>query len=256
MKILFIGDIYGNPGIDYLLENIKNLRQTYHPNIVIANAENAANGRGLTKKIYKKLMEAGIGLLTMGNHTWKNPELETFIDDANIIRPMNDGSNKGKGYKLINYNGKRILFINAVGQAFMNEKYSSPFTEVKALLETIEYDYSFLDFHAETTSEKIAMAYFLEGKVDAVVGTHTHVQTQDARLLSNGTLFLTDVGMTGPLEGVIGVKKEIIIDRFVHGKSRPNEVALGKRQLNACLITLHPNKKIETIHLEEHDKFM
>jgi len=256
MKILFIGDIYGNPGIDYLLENITKLRQTYHPNIVVANAENAANGRGLTKKIYKRLMEAGIGLLTMGNHTWKNPELATFIDDANIIRPINDGSNKGMGYKLINYNGKRILIMNAVGQAFMNEKYSSPFTEIKTLLETLDYDYSFLDFHAETTSEKIAMAYFLEGKVDAVVGTHTHVQTQDARMLSNGTLFLTDVGMTGPLEGVIGVKKEIIIDRFVHGESRPNEVALGKRQLNACLITLHPYKKIETIHLEEDDKLM
>ena len=104
--------------------------------------------------------------------------------------------------------------------------------------------------------KKIAMAYFLDGKVDMMVGTHTHIQTNDDRLLDNGTLYLTDVGMTGPLEGVIGVKKEIIIDRFIHGQSRPNEVALGRRQLNACLFTLSPTKKIEKIHLEETHKLV
>ena len=254
MKILFIGDIYGDPGIDYLLENITHLRQTYQPNLMIANAENAANGRGITKKIYKKLMQAGISLITMGNHTWKNPELKNFIEDANIIRPMNDGSNIGSGYKIINYNGTKILVMNALGKAFMNEEYEQPFMMVKDVLEKESYDYSFLDFHAETTSEKIAMAYFLEGKLDMMVGTHTHVQTNDDRQLENGTLFISDVGMTGPLEGIIGVKKEIIIDRFVHKQSRPNEVATGKRQLNACLFTIGIHKKIEKIHLEETTK--
>jgi metallophosphoesterase (TIGR00282 family) len=251
MKILFIGDIYGDPGIDYLLENIQSLRQTYQPNLIIANAENAANGRGITKKIYKKLMQAGIALLTMGNHTWKNPDLKAFIEDANIIRPINDGSNLGSGYKIINYNGVRLLVMNALGKAFMNEDYEQPYMMIKTLIENEKYDYSLLDFHAETTSEKIAMAYFLEGKVDIVLGTHTHVQTNDDRILSNGTLYITDVGMTGPLDGVIGVKKEIIIDRFIHNNSRPNEVATGRRQLNACLFTLSPNKKIEKIHIEE-----
>ncbi len=256
MKILFIGDIYGDPGIDYLLENITQLRQTYQPNLIIANAENAANGRGINKKIYKKLMQAGISLLTMGNHTWKNAELRTFISEANIIRPINDRSNLGSGFKVINFNGQRVLVINALGKAFMNDEYDEPYKMVKAILESETYDYSFLDFHAETTSEKVAMAYFLDGLVDVVVGTHTHVQTNDERLLPNGTLFLTDVGMTGPLEGVIGVKKEIIIDRFIHGESRPNEVALGRCQLNACLITLSPNKKIEKIHIEEPTKLL
>lgn len=251
MKILFIGDIYGDSGIEYLLENIQNLRQTYQPNLIIANAENAANGRGITKKIYKKLMQAGIALLTMGNHTWKNPDLKTFIEDANIIRPINDGSNLGSGYKIINYNGVRLLVMNALGKAYMNEDYEQPYMMIKAVIENEKYDYSLLDFHAETTSEKIAMAYFLEGKVDIVLGTHTHVQTNDDRILSNGTLYITDVGMTGPLDGVIGVKKEIIIDRFIYSNSRPNEVATGRRQLNACLFTLSPNKKIEKIHLEE-----
>lgn len=109
MKILFIGDIYGDPGIDYLLENITYLRQTYQPNLIIANAENSANGRGINKKIYKKLMQAGISLLTMGNHTWKNPDLKTFIEDSNIIRPINDGSNLGSGYRIINYNGQKSI---------------------------------------------------------------------------------------------------------------------------------------------------
>ncbi|MBG0763047.1 TIGR00282 family metallophosphoesterase [Acholeplasma laidlawii] len=256
MKILFIGDIYGDPGIDYLLENITYLRQTYQPNLIIANAENSANGRGINKKIYKKLMQAGISLLTMGNHTWKNPELKTFIEDSNIIRPINDGSNLGSGYKIMNYNGQKVLVINALGKAFMNEDYEPPFIMVKEVLDREIYDYALLDFHAETTSEKIAMAYFLDGKVDMMVGTHTHIQTNDDRLLDNGTLYLTDVGMTGPLEGVIGVKKEIIIDRFIHGQSRPNEVALGRRQLNACLFTLSPTKKIEKIHLEETHKLV
>ena len=251
MKILFIGDIYGDPGIDYLLENIQLLRQTYQPNLIIANAENAANGRGITKKIYKKLMQAGIALLTMGNHTWKNPDLKTFIEEANIIRPINDGSNLGSGYKIINYNGVRLLVMNALGKAFMNEDYEQPYMMIKALIDNEKFDYSLLDFHAETTSEKIAMAYFLEGKVDIVLGTHTHVQTNDDRILPNGTMYISDVGMTGPLDGVIGVKKEIIIDRFIHNNSRPNEVDTGRRQLNACLFTLSPNKKIEKIHLEE-----
>lgn len=138
----------------------------------------------------------------------------------------------------------------------MNEDYEPPFMMVKEVLDKETYDYALLDFHAETTSEKIAMAYFLEGKVDMMVGTHTHIQTNDDRLLDNGTLYLTDVGMTGPLDGVIGVKKEIIIDRFIHGQSRPNEVALGRRQLNACLFTLSPTKKIEKIHLEETHKLV
>lgn len=251
MKILFIGDIYGDAGVTYLLENINYLRTTYQPNLIIANAENAKDGRGITQKIYKELMRSGISLLTMGNHTWKNKELETFIEGSNVIRPINDKSNKGLGYKVINYNDKKILVLNALGRAFMAEEYDNPFLMVKEVLEKETYDYSFLDFHAETTSEKVAMGHFLDGKIDAIVGTHTHIQTNDNVMFPKGTLYISDVGMTGPLYGVIGVDKDIIVNRFVYGESVPNQVAKGPRQLNAVLITLSPNKKIEKIHLEE-----
>src|SRR5690606_11056961 len=198
MKILFIGDIYGEPGINYLVEMLPQLRKTYQPNIIIANGENAANGRGMTKAIYKKLMSAGISLFTMGNHTWRHPELETFIDDAKIIRPINDGSTRGLGYTIIQYNDKKILVVNALGTAFMNVEYEQPYKKVKSLLESETFDYSLLDFHAEANSEKIAMVNIIEGKVDMMVGTHTHVQTNDDRMLPNGTLYISDVGMTGP----------------------------------------------------------
>ncbi len=251
MKILFIGDIYGKPGVDYVLEKIDFLRKTYHPNLIVANAENAKDGRGLTKNIYKQLMKAGVSLLTMGNHTWKNKELETFIDEANIIRPINDGSNKGVGYKVIQYNDKKILFINALGKAYMNEVYDSPFLMVKEILDKETYDYSFLDFHAEASAEKVAMGHFLDGKLDCLVGTHTHVQTNDNRILPKGLMYITDVGMTGPLNGVIGVEKDIIINKFVYGESKPNEVASGPRQLNAVLVSFVPKREIIKIHLEE-----
>ncbi|WP_035369319.1 TIGR00282 family metallophosphoesterase [Acholeplasma hippikon] len=251
MKILFIGDIYGEAGVNYLLENISYLRQTYQPNLIIANAENAKEGRGITLKIYKELMKSGISLLTMGNHTWKNKELETFIEGSNVIRPINDRSNKGNGYKIIKYNDKKILVLNALGRAFMAEEYDNPFLMVKEVLEKETYDYSILDFHAETTSEKVAMAHFLDGKIDAVVGTHTHIQTNDNMKYPKGTLYISDIGMTGPMWGVIGVDKDIIVNRFVYAESVPNQVAKGPRQINAVLITLEPTRKIEKIHLEE-----
>ncbi len=251
MKILFIGDIYGTPGIEYVLENIPYLRKTYQPNLIIANAENAANGRGITKVLYKKLMQAGISLLTMGNHTWKHPELKEFITESKIIRPINDGSNLGRGYAIIQYNNEKVLVINALGKAFMQDVIDPPFLMVKEILEKETFDYSLLDIHAEATSEKVAMAHFLDGKIDMIVGTHTHVQTNDDRIMPKGTLYITDVGMTGPLNGVIGVTKEVIIDRFIYMNQRPNEVANGPRQLNAVLFTLSPKRKIEKIHLEE-----
>ncbi|MFA5692047.1 MAG: TIGR00282 family metallophosphoesterase [Acholeplasmataceae bacterium] len=252
MKILFIGDIYGEPGVNYLIENLKYLKQEYHPNLIIANAENSSNGRGINKEIYKKLMKSGVSLLTMGNHTWKNPALKTFIEESNIIRPINDGSNLGVGYKVINYNNIKVLVINALGVAFMNEKYEAPYLMIEKVLNEIPHDYSFLDFHAEATAEKIALAYYLDGKLDMMVGTHTHVQTNDQNIYPKGLMYITDVGMTGPKYGVIGVKKEVIINRFIFGGKEPNEVAKGPRQLSAVLFTLTPKKSIKKIYLSEN----
>jgi metallophosphoesterase (TIGR00282 family) len=251
MKILFIGDLYGEPGVSYFLENVNYLRQTYQPNIIIVNAENAANGRGLTKDIYKRLMSAGVSLITMGNHTFKNDELKTFIEGSRVIRPINDPTQLGDGYQVINYNGKKLLVINALGSVFMNIEIESPFVKLKRILEMVPHDYSFIDFHAETTSEKVAIGHYLDGLATVIVGTHTHIQTNDNRMLPNGTLYISDVGMTGPLNGVIGVTKEIIIDRFINGPSKPNVVAPGPRQLNGVIVTLEPKKSIEKIHIEE-----
>src|SRR5690554_6982769 len=207
---------------------------------------------------YKWLMSLGVNVITLGNHAYHNKNILTFIDEAkNIVRPYNfPEESPGRGYTTINYNGIKITVFQVIGNVFMKEGNESPFTKTEELLEKVESDIYICDFHGESTSEKIAYAYNFDGKIQIIFGTHTHVPTNDARLLSNGTAYITDVGMTGSLEGVIGVKKEIIIDRYVHGESRPNEVALGKRQLNACLITLHPYKKIETIHLEENEKLM
>lgn len=238
MKILFIGDIYGEPGRRILLNNIEMLKKEYKPNIIIANAENSAHGRGITKDIYKSFMSAGISLLTMGNHTFGNRQIYDLFDDPNIniIRPLNYLNIPGQGYKVINYNGKKILVINALGRVYFNLSIENPFLMVKQIIETVDHDYSIVDFHAEATSEKIAFGHYLDGVASAVLGTHTHIPTADDRRLPNNTLYITDVGMTGPLNGVIGVTKEVIIERFINGISSNNEVADGPTWLNAVLL--------------------
>lgn len=249
MKILFIGDIYGRPGLDILADHLSELKDTYRPNLIIANGENAAHGRGINLKIYKELMSQGIHAITMGNWVWGNRELFEFIEESNIIRPMNFRNAPGKGHLTINYNGQKLLVINALGRTFMNPNIDDPFTGIEQLIENEKADFVLVDFHAEATSEKIALGHYLDGKADAILGTHTHVQTADNRMLPKGTLYITDVGMTGPLNGVIGVSKEIVLDRFLNGFSIPNEVATGAKQLNAVMLDL-VKKTIQRIHIE------
>ncbi|TVP85232.1 MAG: TIGR00282 family metallophosphoesterase [Acholeplasmataceae bacterium] len=247
MRILFIGDIFGKAGIEMLEATLPELKATYQPNLIIANAENAASGRGITQDQYKTMMTMGIHVLTMGNWVWGNKELFAFLEDANIVRPVNYPDAPGKGYQVLNYNNKRILVINALGRTFMNPNLDCPFTRTSQVLDTVEADVVFIDFHAEATSEKIAFAHVFDGRVDVIVGTHTHVQTADNRRLPKGTLYITDVGMTGPLEGVIGVQKEIVIERFTKGYSTYNKTASGPRQLNAVIIDLvqHTMERIQ-----------
>lgn len=251
MKILFIGDIYGEPGRKILLDNLDELKQTYRPNIIIVNAENSANnGRGITQKFYKELMSAGVHAVTMGNHVWGQNELLEFISDSHVVRPINFFEAPGKGYDLIKYNDQTLLVINALGRTFMNASLESPFFEIERVIGEIKSDYVFVDFHAEATSEKIALGHYLDGRVSAIVGTHTHVQTADERRLPKGTLYITDVGMTGPLDGIIGVDKEIVVKRFLHGHSVSNQVAITKNQLNGVIMDLR-QKTIKRIHLED-----
>lgn len=249
MRVLFVGDIYGDAGLQMLLEHLPSLKKDYRPNVVIVNAENAANGRGINQKIYKMLMTAGVHMITLGNWAWGHKELFDFIDDANIVRPFNYRVAPGHGYKTINFNGQTLLVINALGRTFMNANLDDPFTGIETIIDEHHADYVLVDIHAEATSEKVALGHYLDGKVTAIVGTHTHVPTADNRILPKGTIYMTDVGMTGPLEGVIGVDKDIVINRFLNGFSIPNQVAKGPRQLNAVIMDFK-QKTIERIHLE------
>jgi metallophosphoesterase (TIGR00282 family) len=251
MKILFVGDIYGEPGRKMLLNNLEELKQTYRPNIIIVNAENSANnGRGITQKFYKELMQSGVHSITMGNHVWGQNELTEFIYDSRVVRPINFIEAPGKGYDVIKYNNQTLLVVNALGRTFMNANLESPFFEIEKVIDAVKTDYVFVDFHAEATSEKVALGHYLDGKASVVVGTHTHIQTADERVLPKGTLYITDVGMTGPLDGIIGVEKDIVIKRFIHGHSAPNQVAITRNQLNAVIIDLK-QKTIKRIHLED-----
>ncbi len=249
MKVLFVGDIYGDAGLKMLLEHLPEIKNEYRPNVIIVNGENAAKGRGITEKIYKELMMAGVHMITMGNWTWGNIDLFNFIEEANIVRPFNYRRAPGYGYKTINFNGKTLLVINALGRTFMNANLDDPFTGLEYILEQNPTDYTLIDIHAEATSEKVALGHYLDGKATAIVGTHTHVPTADNRVLPKGTLYITDVGMTGPLDGIIGVDKDIVINRFLNGFSTPNKVAHGPRQLNAVIMDFD-KKSIERIHIE------
>ncbi|MFB0638107.1 TIGR00282 family metallophosphoesterase [Candidatus Phytoplasma solani] len=253
MKIMFIGDIYGKPGVDYFAEKVDFLKETYQPNFIIANAENADNGKGLSYKIYKKLQKLGVDLITMGNHIWKNKQIKDFIDDSNVIRPINDLRQIGQGYKIVECSNKKILVMNALGRVFIDPNLHCPFKTIDHVLEEnkSKYDFSFLDFHAEATSEKIALTHYFDGRINAIVGTHTHIQTNDNRLFPHKTLYITDAGMTGAKNGVIGKEKGPIIDSFLGKKifARPN--ATGKRQLNGVLVTLQPEQIIQKINLSE-----
>ncbi|MDD2413735.1 MAG: TIGR00282 family metallophosphoesterase [Eubacteriaceae bacterium] len=235
MKLLMIGDVVGRPGRRVLKDHLQELQEIYHIDVTIVNGENASGGNGLTEKNAKELLALPIDVITMGNHVWKQKDTVNFIGNySQILRPMNypDGS-PGRGYGFFDWHGTRACVLNVSGQIFM-EELDSPFAAIDRVLEDIkrEADLFIVDFHAETTSEKIALGYDLDGTATVVAGTHTHVQTADARVLAGGTAYITDLGMTGPLNGVLGVEKEIIIrkmrtkqpERFTIEKQKPWQI--------------------------------
>ena len=258
MKILFVGDIYGEPGRDILKKELKQLQQQHAIDFTIVNAENTTHGRGLSFKHYNELDRLGIDAMTMGNHTFGNSEIFDYIHKKpNILRPDNGHPDwPGSGVKYFESAGKKICVINLLGGVGVTSAIN-PFIKFDAIYADLakDTDIVFVDFHAEMTSEKIAFGYHTAGRATVVVGTHTHVQTADERILENKTAYITDVGMTGPLEGVIGVKKEIIIQRFLKDYPARFQVARGKKQLNAVVVTIDDKTnlptKIERIHLED-----
>ncbi|OEF98679.1 TIGR00282 family metallophosphoesterase [Desulfuribacillus alkaliarsenatis] len=218
MKILFIGDIVGNLGLKAVSEYLPYLKDKNQFDFIIANAENSApNGRGITKQAVSVLTNIGVNTLTMGNHTWDHDDIYEIIDkkNYNIIRPANyPTALPGRSYITVKLGNKNVTVINLCGQTFM-DSFNCPFAAIDDLLAKIPKDhYIIVDFHAEATSEKIAMGRYLAGKVSAVFGTHTHVQTSDAQLIKEHTGYITDVGMTGCRSGVIGMEAEAVLKRF------------------------------------------
>ncbi|MCW6664031.1 TIGR00282 family metallophosphoesterase [Aerococcaceae bacterium NML190073] len=218
MRVLFIGDVVGISGQTAIKQFLPLIKQYYRPQLTIANGENIADGRGITEKLYKWLLAQGIDCVTLGNHAWDNREIHQFIASATcLVRPLNLPSKTvGKGVHYIRINQSEVAIVNVLGNVFMGAS-QDVFQVLDAQLEGIRKRTPLIlvDVHAEATSEKQAIAHFLDGRVSAVLGTHTHVQTADARILPKGTAYVTDVGMTGAMDGIIGFRKEDVIQRFV-----------------------------------------
>ncbi len=255
MNILVIGDIVGKPGREILKSLLTWVQTKYNIDFTIANAENAAGGRGLTLDVKNELLGMGIDCLTMGNHVWDNKNIFTFVDDEpRLIRPINyPGECPGQGMHIYKAGfNKNIAVINASGRVFL-PALDCPFRALDDALQKIKssVDYIMVDFHAEATSEKVAFGYYLDGRVSAVVGTHTHIQTADERVLPNGTAYITDLGMTGPIDSILGMEKQSIIERFLNARPNRFQVAEGPAHLQGVVIQLCEDRlqavKIERI---------
>lgn len=245
MKILFIGDIVGSPGREAVDKLIPRVAKREDVDFIIANGENAAGGSGITQRIAEELLDSGIDAITSGDHIWKRKDITEVLDQhPNILRPANYPPGvPGMGYHVIKTKkGQPVGVINLVGRVFM-EPVECPFRKASEAIEELskETKIIFVDIHAEATSEKIAMGWYLDGLVSAVVGTHTHVQTADERILPQGTAYITDVGMTGPHDSVIGRKKEQILARFLTQLPTRFEMAEDDVQLNGALIEIDDN---------------
>jgi metallophosphoesterase (TIGR00282 family) len=245
MRILFIGDIFGRPGRTIVRDKLKDLVREHRIDLVLANGENAAAGFGITPALAEDFFDLGIDVLTTGNHVWDKRELIDYYASANgdlhsparrILRPANYAPDlPGWGF----YEGKKndvpYAVINLQGRVFMASN-DDPFRKADEILKQLKAKTVIVDLHAEATSEKVALGWYLDGRVTAVLGTHTHIPTADERVLPKGTAYITDVGMTGPYESVIGVKKEMIIDRFLHNLPARFEPATGDARLCAVVI--------------------
>jgi metallophosphoesterase (TIGR00282 family) len=239
MNILFIGDIFGSPGRRIVADHLQDIVQANSIDLTIANAENAAGGFGITPSIAEELFGLGLDVLTSGNHVWDKRELfDYFARQPRLLRPANYPEAPGRG--AITYrarNGAECAVINLQGRTYMPAT-DCPFRKADQLLNELDpgVKVRFVDFHAEVTSEKMAMGWYLDGRVSAVIGTHTHVPTADEQVLPGGTAYITDVGMTGPHDSVIGMEKGAVIKRFLDGMPARFEVASGDIQMNAVLM--------------------
>jgi len=244
MRILFIGDIFGKPGRYVIEKHLKQFISEQQIDIVIVNGENAAGGLGITPTIAAEFFQNGVDVITTGNHIWSKKEIYDYLNKTTrLIRPANySNSTPGTGVFIMQYNSVNIAIINLLGRVFLNEPLDCPFKKFDEIYELIKNQVNIIivDFHAEATSEKYAFAYYTINRATAVLGTHTHIQTNDAQLLANRLAFISDVGMTGPADNsIIGVDKDIILKKFLTGLPQRFEVAkTQKAQLNAVIIEI------------------
>lgn len=244
MNILLIGDIFGRAGRSVIKELLPELKKEHDLDFVVANGENLASGFGMTYDTYQEMIDAGVDYLTSGNHIWAKKEFLPYLDDKKIkvLRPANypDGA-PGRGLVHCKIKGKEVYLINLMGRVFINEELDSPFITAEKILKEIPDNKSniiLVDFHAEATSEKNSLGYYLDGKITAFVGTHTHVATSDYRILPNGTAYITDIGMVGPLDSSIGLDLQMVIKHFLTGVPFKAEIAKGQNIFSALLINV------------------
>ena len=250
MNILFVGDIFGSAGRKIVREHIGHVREAHNVDLTIINVENAAGGFGVTPQIAEEIFDWGADVLTTGNHVWDKRELIDYLNSVpigsherarRVLRPANlQPDLPGYGvYEGTTQGGVEYAVIQLLGCVFMNTT-NDPFHTVNGLLAGIKAKVIMVDFHAEATSEKVAMGWYLDGRVTAVLGTHTHVQTADERILPGGTAFQTDVGMSGPYDSIIGVEKELVLRKFLTGMPGKFEAAKGNPKMCAALVTCDP----------------
>ena len=247
MRILYLGDIVGEATLKALKIAIEEIKKEEKINIVFANAENVSGGKGLTLKHYKELQSLGVSYMSMGNHTFSKSEIKEYINDANIVRPANINTDYGKGYAYIKYNDKKILLVNLMGRTFIQSSLDCPFRCMDNIIANNKADYIIVDFHGEATSEKRAFFYDFAGKVSAVLGTHTHVQTADEEVYNN-TCYITDMGMCGAKVSVLGDDKDEVINRFRTGVfDRLSIPKTNEFIINGVILDLGQNNKISRI---------
>ena len=247
MNIICIGDVVGRSGTEMAAGQIKYLKQDYNADFVIVNGENAAGGLGLDRWSADKLLDAGTDVITTGNHAFSKKEIYTLFDEKYpIIRPLNCNDEKGYGYIVKECGGKKIAVVNLLGKVFMKNE-TDPFRPARDFVDSVDADLIFVDFHAEATSEKLAMGHYLSGRTTCVFGTHTHVQTADECIINGKTAYITDLGMTGPYNSVLGVRTEIAVGNFINGTKEKYKTADGNCRLDGIVVSAEIDGKATKI---------
>ncbi|MBM4174929.1 MAG: TIGR00282 family metallophosphoesterase [Ignavibacteria bacterium] len=261
VKILFIGDIVGKPGIQILQTFLKSIVQNNSVDFIIANGENLTDGRGIIEKDGKSIFELGVNVITGGNHIWEKHKFQEYSKaEKNVLRPLNyPKGTYGQGYVSTSVGKNNITVISLQGRAYL-PPIDCPFRTADWVIEKVKSDSNIIiiDFHAEATAEKVALAVHLDGKVSAIIGTHTHVQTADERIFPNGTAYITDVGMTGPYDSVIGMKKDAAVNRFLYQTPQKYQTATDDVHISAVIVTIDAKSgkslSIERLFFPEFDR--